>query len=417
MPRYPAAAWRPIARYQPGGSSHRSNFTARRLIFHTAVSNATPSMYGWFAVAGRATPHFYVGRGGEVEQYIDTDHGSTANLNGNHDCITVETWDGGTGPWSPGPAWTDAQVEALARLAAWCYQTHGIPLVRLPSSLPGTRGIGWHRLGIDGNFPDDPLLRGRVPAGELWSSSAGKLCPTDTRIRQTVGEVIPRAVQLAKPKHLPLEVWFANMSFHRGHDRRHLAWMVRQGAKVLLLVECKDIDVANLLPEGWTCVQDRRDEGRAGSVVAWHEPTFRVRRRRGVRLLSRAIEPTVEDEGMWPRYVNAQTLTVRATGERYRFAAAHLAPERYRRLWPEQIMRLRALRRRPLLPPLVLGTDANQDVHELADELRMVAEGRGIVGILTVPKRVRVRSHEVSTWAKDKGWTDHVDVSSTIERK
>lgn len=222
---------------------------------------------------------------------------------------------------------------------------------------------------------------------------------------------------VARPKHLPVEVWFANMRFHRGFDARHIRWMTKQGAKVLLLVECKDIDVASLLPDGWACVQDRTDEGRAGSVVAWHEPTLRARRTSRVRLLSRAIAPTVEDEGMWARYANVQTLTVRATGERYRFCAAHLAPSRYRRLWPEQISRLRNLRRRPLLPPLVLGVDANQDVHELAEDLHMVAEGRGIVGILTTPKRVRVRSTAVSTWAKDHGWTDHADVNSTIERK
>lgn len=193
MPRY--GTWRPVDRYQSG--YRKVPMTPRRLILHTAVSNATPSMHSYFNVSGRATPHFYLGRDGELEQYIDTGYQSSANLNGNHDCITVESWDGyDTAYWQPDvPPWTDAQVEALARLAAWCYTTHGIPLVQLPSSRPGTRGVGWHRLGIDGNFPAG-LLGGRVEGGERWSSATGKVCPGDDRIRQTVNDIIPRALAL-----------------------------------------------------------------------------------------------------------------------------------------------------------------------------------------------------------------------------
>lgn len=196
--------WRPVTRYQTG--TRRVAMTPRRLNYHTAVSNATPSMFSYFEVDGRATPHFYVGRDGEVEQYIDTDYRSSAALEGNHDNITVETWDGyGTG-WqgSNVPPWTDAQVEALAQLAAWCHERHGIPLVQLPSSRPGTQGVGWHRLGCDGNFPEG-LLAGRVSGGELWSSSAGKVCPGDNRIRQVVDAILPRARTIANPAPQPQE--------------------------------------------------------------------------------------------------------------------------------------------------------------------------------------------------------------------
>ena len=203
MARYPAATFRPVARYQPGASLFRPQFVARRLIFHTAVSDETPSMHAFFNTSGNATPHFYVGRGGEVEQYIDTAHGSGANLDGNHDCVTVETFDGFPTSWNGqgvGPPWTAGQVEALARLAVWCHRAHDIPLVRLPSSRPGTRGIGWHRLGIDGNFPEPPggLLGGRVDGGERWSTKFGKACPTATRIRQIVEQVLPRAGEIAR---------------------------------------------------------------------------------------------------------------------------------------------------------------------------------------------------------------------------
>ena len=65
-----------------------------------------------------------------------------------------------------------------------------------------TAAMGWHRLGIDGNFPQAPgqLLGGRVVGGEHWSTSVGKECPTDRRIRQFVEETLPAAVALAKPK-------------------------------------------------------------------------------------------------------------------------------------------------------------------------------------------------------------------------
>ena len=203
MALYEDATFRPVERYQPGGSAFRPDFDPRRLVLHTAVSDDTPSMFGFFDTPGNATPHFYVGRDGEVEQYIGTEHGSGAVLDGNHDCITVETFDGFPTTWNgggPGPRWTDTQVEALAKLAVWCHETHDIPLEQLPSSLPGSRGIGWHRQGIDGNFPHEPgeLLGGRVEGGELWSDSFGKVCPTETRIRQIVDEIIPRAIEIAE---------------------------------------------------------------------------------------------------------------------------------------------------------------------------------------------------------------------------
>ncbi len=205
MSRYPKATWRAVTRYQSG--SLRLPITPRRLVLHTAVSNSTPSMHSYFNVDGRATPHFYVGKGGEVEQYIETDHRATALLDGNHDAITVETWDGYGSTWNgggDGPAWTDAQVVALADLAAWVNRKHGIPLVRLPSSRPGTTGVGWHRQGCDGNYEQPPgeLLGGRVDGGERWSTSAGKVCPTTTRIKQ-VGNIIARAKR-SSGKEVPM---------------------------------------------------------------------------------------------------------------------------------------------------------------------------------------------------------------------
>lgn len=202
MAIYPRGNFKPVTRYKPGGSSHRESPGQRRVILHTAVTNAE-SLFSSMNKDGTPTSHFYVSREGVVEQYIDTDVRSTANLEGNHDCLTIETWDGFGKIWRDGdpvPPWNDDQVAALVDLVAWLCQTHDIPVQQLKSSMAGTRGIGWHRQGIDGNFPRG-LLGGRVRGGEEWSSSGGKVCPGDARIRQVVKEIIPGAAEvLANPK-------------------------------------------------------------------------------------------------------------------------------------------------------------------------------------------------------------------------
>lgn len=192
MARIPGSTWRPIDRYKPGGSVATKMAAYRRVILHTAVSDAE-SLYDLFAEPGTATSHAYVARDGTTEQYVDSSIQSSANLDANPDSITVESWDGYPNGWdndSDVPRWRDEQLDALAEICAWAHREHGIPLTKLESSLPGTRGIGWHRQGID------PW---RVEGGETWSTTTGKVCPGDRRVRQ-VGEVVRRARQIAGAK-------------------------------------------------------------------------------------------------------------------------------------------------------------------------------------------------------------------------
>lgn len=190
MALYPRAHKRLISRYAPGGSVGGAMSSPRRLVLHTAVSDRD-SLFDLFNTPGNAVAHFYIDRAGNVEQYVDTARRASAVLDGNHDCITVETWDG-----ARVIPWTDAQLTALKQLAVWVHKTHGIPLQPLSSSRPGTRGIGVHRQGIDGNFSGKGMHAGRVVGGEKWSLSFGKMCPLDVRITQTVRAVIPGARQL-----------------------------------------------------------------------------------------------------------------------------------------------------------------------------------------------------------------------------
>lgn len=196
MARIPGTVWKPVERYREGGSVATPMTSHRRVILHTAVSNAD-SLYPLFSQPGTATSHTYVARDGRTEQYIDTSIQSTANLEGNADGISVESWDHYPVGWSNDsdvPRWTKAQVRAIAEICAWAHQTYGIPLQRLPSSRPGTRGIGWHRQGID------PW---RPPGGEVWSESDGKICPGARRIRQ-VGKVLRLARKIANVRPVSL---------------------------------------------------------------------------------------------------------------------------------------------------------------------------------------------------------------------
>lgn len=134
------------------------------------------TIVGW---APAHAAHFSVKLDGTILQSRDTRFRSAANLNGNHRVIAIENEDGGR--WAE--PLTDAQVAANARILAWAHATHGIPLQLCPDSRPGSRGLGYHRQGIDGNFATY-RFPGRVPGGEVWSSARGKVCPGDNKIAQ-----------------------------------------------------------------------------------------------------------------------------------------------------------------------------------------------------------------------------------------
>ncbi|HYJ68105.1 MAG TPA: N-acetylmuramoyl-L-alanine amidase [Nocardioidaceae bacterium] len=195
MALYPDAIQKPVERYKPGGSSFIPMPNPRRLCLHTADSPQDDSLFAGFNISGNPVAHFFVRENGRVEQYVDTDTRASANLDGNHDTISVESWDDD----GRRHTWTADQVEAVAKLAVWVHEMHDIPLERCPSSKPGTKGIAWHRLGVDGDFPDPPgrLLGGRVSGGERWSEHI-KECPFDGKIRGIVDDIIPRARELLK---------------------------------------------------------------------------------------------------------------------------------------------------------------------------------------------------------------------------
>lgn len=114
--------------------------------------------------------------------------------------ISVETEDDGTPEDTP---WTPEQCEALAQLAAWCYEELGIPIAT-PQS-PFHPGVGYH------SWPGKNTLKiwdtpGAVPPyGTMldakgrtvniynpWTNTVGKSCPGEARIAQFPG-ILERA--------------------------------------------------------------------------------------------------------------------------------------------------------------------------------------------------------------------------------
>lgn len=154
---------------------------------------------------GGVFSHFGIGGAGECWQWQDTAYRAAANLNGNHHIISIECADRGApfpnwnvNDGSAVPAFTDAQCETLAQLIASLCKAHDIPCVLIQDSKPGRRGIGYHRQGV-------PLKKGDTVSqtgGELWSASAGKVCPGNRRIAQIPG-IVARAQQILNPT--PLE--------------------------------------------------------------------------------------------------------------------------------------------------------------------------------------------------------------------
>lgn len=153
-----------------------------RVQLHQAVTT-TASLFGYFSGAGVCS-HFYVAQDGGLEQYIDTGNYSGADLEGNDATISVETWDDNGRAFG----WTAAQVATIARLFAWVVSAHpSIPARLAVDSRLGesSKGLSWHRLGIDSYPAGKPGWR--VADGMHYSTSRGKTCPGDGRIAQIPG--------------------------------------------------------------------------------------------------------------------------------------------------------------------------------------------------------------------------------------
>ena len=192
---YPIADKKPVTRYAKGGSIHIPMRHVGRVCLHTAVSSGN-SLFSLFNTPGNPVAHFYLRKDGSLEQYVGTGVRASANLDGNYDMIAIESWDNG----GQRETFTDDQMSGVSLLLVWLHNRHSIPMLALPDSKPGRKGVGWHRLGIDGNFPPG-LLSGRVSGGEHWSESTGKECPFDGKIKQIHDEILPNVRKIIRERN------------------------------------------------------------------------------------------------------------------------------------------------------------------------------------------------------------------------
>lgn len=186
MPIYPGATQRLLTGYKKARTEK-----VRTIVLHSTAGGAA-SPYPTFAKGGACSTG-WVGYEGQIEQYLDGDWMDAADLysGGGPYALSLETASNvqATDPW------TDAQLDAIVSFIDWACREYGIP--RRRAQYAGDAGIAWHRMGVVGSFPAGDLGGlTQIGRGDTWSTSRGKACPGDKRIRQAIDVVIPRVVAL-----------------------------------------------------------------------------------------------------------------------------------------------------------------------------------------------------------------------------
>lgn len=170
MRLYPHATARIVPFPTPGV------FSSGGLILHVQAGDGSP--YGWFSDPSHgAVSHWWISKTGTVEQYLDADAKSWAQMAGNATYHSVET------EGQPSEALTTQQVGSLADLYRWGHATYGWPLAL--AEKPGDPGFGWHGMG-----------------GQAWGGHFG--CPGDLRKAQRADVL---ALITPSPQEDDMEVW------------------------------------------------------------------------------------------------------------------------------------------------------------------------------------------------------------------
>jgi N-acetylmuramoyl-L-alanine amidase len=212
------------------------------------------------ALSGRHY-HIYVRGDGSFIQRQDLLLRSAASVEANPYSIAIVCEDKGPhfSPWSGSnvPPYTPQQVATLTVVMGWICRRFGLPTSAIRTTcLNDANGIGWHRLGIDGDFPNVWPYWGRRPGCLETSLSTGKPCPGNARITQIVNDIVPRLGgqppsgewdEMATQEEVQAavdNVFDAQMSEIAGiggTDRAYKAWAgyVYQGARKADVLEAK----------------------------------------------------------------------------------------------------------------------------------------------------------------------------------
>jgi hypothetical protein len=160
----PGADWKPVV-------NHSGSMAAEHgLVIH--VCQGDNSLYGFFNnPASQVSSHFWAGKNGELEQYVDTGNAAWAEMAGNYQYISCECEGFDT------EYMTDQQLDSLAHIFAWGHSVYGWPLVTCDH---GGSGLTTHC---------------HYPSGIADPAWGGHPCPGPLRLQQ-VPEVLSRAVAL-----------------------------------------------------------------------------------------------------------------------------------------------------------------------------------------------------------------------------
>jgi hypothetical protein len=186
MARCEFATWRPI---DPAFLPKSTMAAYNRINLHVTAGKGSP--FGTFNKTGAASSHFHIFKTGAIEQFVDTAMRAEADLDGNDATISIETEGAAPGVDANAEPWTPEQVASIVRLCQWIISTHGIKAQLAHDSKIGesSKGISWHRLGIDGNFDAAHPGRRQLGGGMHYSTSSGKACPGNAKIDQIPGIV------------------------------------------------------------------------------------------------------------------------------------------------------------------------------------------------------------------------------------
>jgi hypothetical protein len=131
MARFDCAIWLPI------GANTGGALAPIGALMHQQVGDG--SLYGFFNnPAAQVSAHFWVGKRGEVEQYVDTETVAwhAKHLNGAYVGVECEGF--------PEQALTEPQVDGFADIMAEGHDRHGWPLYLVEAAYG--RGLGYHRM-------------------------------------------------------------------------------------------------------------------------------------------------------------------------------------------------------------------------------------------------------------------------------
>lgn len=178
MARYPSCSWEPI-----GWMNSLRQYDKTQLAFHITAGTIDPrEIASWRN--GQAGSNIVVFRDGRAVQLSDSTCKSAADYGATH-IISVEI----VGAWGPP---TEAQIQTCIRIARDAHRFDGVPL--RAARFSGDAGIGYHRLGVDGNFPTHARYGGRLqrsPLSVKTSGARGKACPTDPTIDVIFDRILP----------------------------------------------------------------------------------------------------------------------------------------------------------------------------------------------------------------------------------